>query len=134
MSSETSAPEVCPLWVYEKLAAKLDAQAAETARLLAEVGKQSRLRGIAEGKLAASEMAGVVEGWQSKCSEQAAEIERLREALEPFAQCAEAWREKYSDTEPLVEGFPGMPDTPVQLCVSHLVTARTALQGEKNDG
>ena len=80
----------------EQLAkAQADLQAA-----VIEVGEQVRARGEAEGKLRASEMAGIVDGWIGRAT--AAEQERdtareecarlreenriLRDALKPFAQ------------------------------------------------
>lgn len=64
-----------------------DAQA-EIARLTAErdqaitaLSKSAEARGRAEGKLAASEMAGVVEGWKTRAEKAEAENEGLRDAL-----------------------------------------------------
>lgn len=48
---------------------------------LANLADASRARGEAEGKLAASEMAGVVEQWKARAEKAEAEAERLRAAF-----------------------------------------------------
>ena len=63
------------------LAAERDKLSKALAGALANLADASRARGEAEGKLAASEMAGVVQGWQERAERAEAEAERLREAL-----------------------------------------------------
>ena len=63
------------------LAAERDKLSKAPAGALANLADASRARGEAEGKLAASEMAGVVEGWKARAELAEAEAERLREAL-----------------------------------------------------
>jgi len=63
-----------------------------------------------------------------------AELDRLREALKPFAKEAEAWA-GYDETEPLTEGWGGGPVT--HLVVAHLRAASRALSSrtqEERDG
>ena len=67
------------------LAAERNKLQKSLAGALANLADASRARGEAEGKLAASEMAGVVEQWKARAERAEAEAERLREALKPFA-------------------------------------------------
>lgn len=58
----------------------------ENLTLVNALSEQSRLRGEAEGRLAMSEMAGVVKGWQEKAKRLAKRVQELEAALEPFAK------------------------------------------------
>lgn len=67
----------------DEAAALIERQAAEVAAAVAECSKWARLAGEAEGKLKASEMAGVVEGWQERCFKAEAQLaEAQSECLE----------------------------------------------------
>jgi multidrug resistance efflux pump len=59
---------------------------AERDAAIAQLSEANRALGEAEAKLAASEMAGIVEGWKSRAEAAEAKLERAREALEPFAK------------------------------------------------
>ena len=49
------------------------------AKLRARLSEAHRQIGLAEGKLEASEMAGVVDGWRERAEKAEAELKRLRE-------------------------------------------------------
>ena len=67
----------------EQYLSELAAGAVEAAKdeTISQLSGISRELGEAEGKLAASEMAGVVEGWKKRAERAEAETERLREAF-----------------------------------------------------
>ena len=73
------------------LSAERDRISSALERTVLACGEQARARGEAEGKLAAFEMAGVVDGWKARA--EAAEAERdalkaeLAEAVERLALC-----------------------------------------------
>lgn len=52
-------------------------------------GDQATLRGEAEGKLAASEMAGIVDGWKRRAEAYRTQLDEALKALEPFADIAD---------------------------------------------
>lgn len=56
-----------------------------------------------------------------------AEIDRLKEALTPFAESADGW-DGYQDSEALVEGWNGSLELQTKLTVSDLRKAREALK------
>ena len=65
------------------LSAERDALSSALEKAVLACGEQARARGEAEGKLAASEMAGVVDGWKARAEAAEAERDALRaEALE----------------------------------------------------
>lgn len=55
---------------------------------LKTMSDEARKRGEAEGRLAASEMAGVVDGWKARAEAAEAKVAKLRETLKPFARRA----------------------------------------------
>ena len=67
--------------LYDDAKAKIARLAAERDDAIKALSEAAKARGQAEGKLAASEMAGVVEGWKTRAEKAEAEVERLREAL-----------------------------------------------------
>ena len=85
-----------------------------------------RAQGKAEGKLAASEMAGVVRGWKERAESAEAEAERLREALKPFADIAEAYDPPEGDDDDTAWDRRHTPT------IGMLRRARVALEGGDN--
>ena len=76
-----------------KIADELEAERAAHAETQRErdeaikaAGDQATLRGEAEGKLAASEMAGIVDGWKRRAEAYRTQLDEALKALEPFAQ------------------------------------------------
>ena len=68
------------------LAAERDKLSKALAGALANLADASRARGEAEGKLAASEMAGVVEGWKERAERAEAKVESLQTHIEGTAK------------------------------------------------
>lgn len=62
-------------------------------QLFAQLSEANRALGEAEGRLAASEMAGVVEGWKARAEAAEAKLETASEALERIKQ----WGDAYPD-------------------------------------
>ena len=65
-------------------------------------------------------------------TEQQAQIERLREALKPFADEAEYW-ETWGADDSLVEWFPEYDGNENPITVGDLRNARAALKGDRNE-
>jgi hypothetical protein len=98
-------------------------------------GDQATLRGEAEGKLAASEMAGIVDGWKRRAEAYRTQLDEALKALEPFADIADlidSETEGMSETDELALHFHDylMASWPVSL----FRAARRALTGGKDDG
>ena len=64
---------------------------------------------------------------QAEITRLQAEIDRLKEALQPFADSADGWDE-YQEFEALVEGWNGSNELQTKLTVSDLRNAREALK------
>jgi len=73
---------------FGDVAAALRTLAAERDQLRRALSDAHRAQGEAEGKLAASEMAGVVERWKERAERAEAEAGRLREALRAVVENA----------------------------------------------
>ncbi len=105
--------------VLASMALRVEKAEAERDAALKLLDETSRKLGEAEGKLAASEMAGVVEGWRERAekadeacraglralSASEAHVVELVEALRPFAEAAAYWdTDEWPDSKRL-EGF-----------------------------
>lgn len=78
-------PDMAMAELLEEAAAALDRAEAARDEAISQLSGISRSLGEAEGKLAASEMAGIVEGWKARAERAEAEAERLRGALHKIA-------------------------------------------------
>ena len=76
--------------VLSALSAERDALSSALEKAVLACGEQARARGEAEGKLAASEMAGVVDGWKARAEAAEAERDALRAQVER-AETALKW-------------------------------------------
>jgi uncharacterized small protein (DUF1192 family) len=144
----------------EALLAERDALRAQLAKAhserdaaIAAMSEAARKRGEAEGKLAASEMAGVVEGWRDRALKAEAALATARpDALREAAGCAENIRDcggldqdgvPYLDEDTHLHGagiadsisqdILALIDTPTPSAPSPEAVARAALDGFPSD-
>jgi hypothetical protein len=84
------------LGAFERIRDRLETAERGQKEALAQMCKTARELGEAQGKLAASELPGVVDGWreraeaaESRVSALTEALKKAREGLEPFAEVAE---------------------------------------------
>ena len=108
------------------LAAERDKLSKALAGALANLADASRAQGEAEGKLAASEMAGVVEGWKERAERAEAEAEKLRGLL------WYGWKEMNA-----IRAMSGVPldfhGTPQGICADYWSQAVDAMEKALGD-
>jgi len=100
-------------------------------------GDQAILRGEAEGKLAASEMAGIVDGWKRRAEAYRNQRDEALKALEPFAKAADNFDgfKIVNDEEWFAYGGSQSAEkTTGAITVADLRTARRVREGGKKDG
>lgn len=80
---ETHIPNICleAADEIERLRAEVERLQEEKAVAIKLLSDASRAQGVAEGKLAGSEIAGVVEGWRERAKRAEKEVDMLRDLL-----------------------------------------------------
>jgi hypothetical protein len=81
-----------PAEVVSFLSAEVKRLTAERDAAVMQVSREAAARGQAEGRLEASEMAGVVAGWRERAEAAEAERDSLKEKLGLLRVCVNCWR------------------------------------------